>query len=120
MLNIAKQPVTFNFYPPNQVEIFPKYYLPDNLDLQIKVVHGDDLFTIPISLKDEFIKLALIDVKASLYPILKNYDQINTPYGTINLNISDYEGMEDKRKDLEDNWTTKFMKEPLRQKIFLG
>jgi hypothetical protein len=25
--------------------------------------------------------------------------------------------MEDKRKDLEDNWTTKFMKEPLRQKI---
>ena len=42
--NMASQPLTFMFTPPNTIEIFPKYYNQNYIDVQIKTVHPDDLF----------------------------------------------------------------------------
>jgi len=113
-------PETFKFIPPNKVEVFPKYINDTDFMLELKLVHPRHLTTIPLSLREEFLKLAEYDVKISLYAILKHDNNLNTAFGTIDLKLEDLENAEDKRESLIETWDTKYLKEPNRKKIFIA
>jgi hypothetical protein len=112
-------PDTFKFIPPNRVEIFPKYTSTHEMMFVVKCVHPEHLGTIPVSLREQFFRLAELDVKISLYQILKMYDQVNTAFGTIELKIDDLEQAEDLRRELLELWDTQYMKEANRKRIYV-
>ena len=111
---------TFAFYPPNLIEIFPKMYGKKSFMVIAKCVHLPSLQSVPIKFKDQLYDLATIDVKKYLYPILKHYDQLNTPFGSIDLKINDLEDAESKRAELLDKFRSMYLKEPERKKIWIG
>jgi hypothetical protein len=114
-------PDTFEFIPPNKVEVFPKYANAGAYDMMftVKCVHPQHLGTIPIALRDQFFRLAELDIKVSLHPILKNYDQLNTAYGTIDLKIEDLEAAEDQRRELLELWDQQYFREAGRKRIWV-
>ena len=111
-------PDTFRFYEPNIVEIFPKSRINYQLMVELKCIHPQHFGTIPLSLREEFLKLCVLDIKIALWNILKNYDQLNTAFGTINLRIEDYENAETERRELLELWRSQYFKEPNRKRIW--
>lgn len=118
--SIVTIPSTFLFIPPNKIEVFPKFYTPSDFMIQVKCVHPTHLMSIPLALRDQFCELAVLDIKTALYPILKNYNGMNTAYATIDLKIDDYANSWDERKTLLSSWDERFYMEPTRRKIFIG
>jgi hypothetical protein len=112
-------PDTFEFVPPNRVEVFPKYHSAHQMLFVVKCVHPQHLGTIPISLREQFFRLAELDVKISLYQIMKMYDQVNSAYGTIELKIEDLEQAEDQRRELLEIWDTQYLKEGNRKRLYV-
>lgn len=119
LLSMVQIPETFDFIPPNKVELFPKYIYSDKLLCRLKCIHPSHLGTIPLSLRGEFFKLCEYDIKISLYEILKNYDVVNTAFGNIELKIENLEQAEDKRDALLESWDSKFLREANRKKMYV-
>lgn len=113
-------PTTFEFLPPNMVEVFPKNYFNENMLVTLKCVHPAHLATVPLSMREEFYTLALLDVKIALWQILKNYSGLATAVGNIELKIEDYEAATSERKDLLERWRENYLKDSLRRKIWIG
>lgn len=120
MISITQVPYTFNFITPNKVELFPKNILEEDILVTVKAVHPSHLGTIPLSFKDDFFLLALLDVKISLWHILKHYSGLSTAVGSFDLKIEDFEAAEAERKDLLEKFDTMYMKEANRRKLYIG
>ena len=118
-ISASQVPETFAFYPPSMIELFPKNFSETKFLVITKCIHLPSFQSIPLSLKDEFFDLATLDVKKMLFPILKQYDSLNTPYGNIDLKINDLEEAESKRDELLDKFRSNFLKEPNRRKIWI-
>lgn len=113
-------PDTWSWIPPCTIELFPKYYNTDNFLVIAKCVHPDHLQTLPKEgLRDEFIKLALADVKIALYPIRKRFASVNSTYGNIELDLEIVENGKQEREDLLEKWRVQFHKEPQRKKMYI-
>lgn len=113
------QPITFDFESPNLVEIFPKRMLVGDFTLEYKAVHPAHFGTIPLSLREEFLNLATIDVRRALYPIRHRFQNINTAFGNIELFMDKLESAEEDRKDILERWRTNSVKNSKRRKIFV-
>ena len=113
-------PFTFKWWPPDKLEVFPKSlsYLEPFL-VEVKCVHPKHLQTIPDTMREEFFKLAVYDVRDGLYQIRKRFSTLNTAFGNIELNMQDLEEAESKREELLEKWKTNFIKSANRQKIFI-
>ena len=46
----------------------------------------------------------MLDVKENIYPTLKQYTEINTSLGNINLKLDDWSDADNMRRDLLDKW----------------
>lgn len=114
------QPITFDFEEPNIVSVYPKSALMGTFMLEIKVVHPDHMATIPLSMRDEFLKLALFDIRTTLYPIRHRFANINTTFGNIELFMDKLESASDDREALLEKWRANFYKSSKRRKIFIG
>jgi hypothetical protein len=112
--------VTPKFHHPNQIELFPKHYAYGNFSVELKVMHPRHLATIPLNLREEFLELAVIDVKSALYPIRKRFQSMSTPFGSIELNIEDLQSAVDRRRDLLEKWTAKLLKTGNLKKIYFA
>lgn len=120
LMSISQVPYTFNFIPPNRVELFPKNIIDEHMVITVKAIHPDHLGTIPLSFREEFFQLALLDVKISLWHILKHYSGLSTAVGSFDLKIEDFEAAESERKDLLEKFDTMYMKEANRKKLYIG
>ena len=49
-------------------------------------------------------RLFILDLKKSIYNEFGNYTEIDTPYGTLDLRIQNWEGAEQERNELFDNF----------------
>ena len=112
-------PTTFRWEPPDKLEIFPKNIFPYNILCELKVVHPKHLKTIPLSLREEFLKLALYDVQISLLQIRRYFETISTNFGEIQLFLQELEEAPDKREELLEVWRTNLLRTPYRKKIFV-
>jgi hypothetical protein len=118
--SVAALPTTFNFIQPNIVEINPHNFYFRKFLVELKIEHDPNLFTIPKNLIDEFLKLALIDVKRSLYNIRKNFPTISTAFGNLEFDMESVQGMDDRKQELLERWDKEYYKTPDRKRIFIG
>ena len=113
-------PYTFKFIPPNKIEMFPKYRNFINYSAEVKCVHPTHLMTIPLNLRDVFLKLAEYDVKIAMWQVLKNYESLPTAFASIDLKLGEFENAKDERETLLDKIKEKYYFEPNRRKIFIA
>lgn len=114
------QPFTCDFEAPNIVSIFPKTHFFGDFMLEIKVNHPSHMATIPLSMRDEFLEMALYDVRIALYPIRDRFKSINTTFGSIELFMDKLESAYDDKKQLLEKWRQNFARNPKRRKMFIG
>ncbi len=95
--------MTFKFEPPRVLYVY-NAYSSCQIDIDLGFEHDKSLASIPETCREEYMKLALLDVKENLYPTMKQYSEINTAIGTINLKIDDWADAESRRQDLIDKW----------------
>jgi len=119
LVSMARIPETFNFTPPNIVEIFPKALRSAELLLELKCVHPRPLVTIPSGLREYFLKLCLYDVQSTIYENLKPYEELNTAFGEVSLKISDLSEAESKKEELLEKFESKYIKEANRKKMYI-
>jgi hypothetical protein len=120
LVSMSQVPNTFNYIAPNRLELFPKNIIEENIIVTVKAVHPEHLATIPMSFREVFLKLCLLDVKITLWNILKQFSDLTTAVGNFNLKIEDYENAQNEREELLELMSTSYMKEANRRKIWIG
>ena len=103
LMNTLIPKLTFHFEPPRILYIY-NAYASTRVQIEMGFEHDMSMASIPETCREEILKLALLDVKENLYPTLKQYSEISTAIGTINLKIDDWANAESERKELIDNW----------------
>ena len=96
--------LTFEYIHPRRVRIHNQYS-ESKLVFELGFQHDISLASIPDTCRTSFYELALLDVKENLYPIFKNYTNLSTVYGNIDLKIDTWENAESERRDLIEKWS---------------
>lgn len=91
--------ITFHYEHPRKLYLY-NLYASNYLRLELGFEHDKSLASIEETARESFIELALLDVKENLYPTLKQYSEINSAYGNINLKLDDWANAENDRKEL--------------------
>jgi len=118
-ISMNKNPLTYQFEYPNMVTIMPAVYSIRDTKVLLNCVHPDHFGTIPVALQDEFLKLALLDTKESLYMIRHRFANLQSAYGNIELFIDDLAEATDKKEELFEKWRRNFGKQSNRKKIYV-
>lgn len=103
VMNTMIPKLTHHFEAPRTLFIY-NAYSSSKLVIELGFEHDKTLASIPETCREEFLKLALLDVKENLYPSLKQYTEIQTAIGNINLKLDDWANAENDRKELIDKW----------------
>jgi len=120
LISAVTNPTTFRFIYPNKVEITPAALASNTFAIMVNRVHPDHFGTIPGLLRDEFLELAVCDVKIMLYKIRTRFQNISSTFGELSLFIDDLQNAKDERKDLLDKFRTNVLKNPNRKKIIIA
>jgi hypothetical protein len=119
-VSMTVTPVTWQYLPPNQVTVFPKIVNYQEAILEVKAVHPKHLKTIPMNMRDEFLRLCLLDVLVSMYPLRHRFESFTTPYGTMQPFMEMVDRSIDDRKELLERWNTLFLKDATAKRIFIA
>jgi len=120
LLSFTSNPITFKYFEPGMIEIYPYYHNIKSYIIVANVVHPDHFGTIPINLEDEFMDYALADTKDALYTMRSRFANIQLPYGNIEMFLDQLQGAEDKKEQIKEKWRTNSHKSSHRKKIFIA
>ena len=95
--------MTFKFERPRTLTLY-NAYSSNNIVLDLGFSQDKSLASIPETCREDYMKLAMLDVKDNLYPTLKQYTELNTAIGNINLKLDDWANAESERKELIEKW----------------
>lgn len=98
-------PFTFNFENPNLLHLYNWDAYSKDITVTLLISHFDNISSIPPSQWDAFEQLAILDIKAFLYGMLKHHTDFTTPLGTITLKIDDWASAQQERRELLNRWT---------------
>ena len=122
LYSAVKNPITFRFIAPNKVEITPRSVVGlGQLMIQINTVHPDHFGTIPLNMREYFLKLALYDVEIMLYHIRRRFQSLQTTFGEMELFVDELAEAEDKKKELlEEKFLVNSIKSSSRKKLIIA
>lgn len=120
ILSLTKNPITFIYYHPNQVEIAPNYAMSNNYVVMCNNVHPEHFGTIPTLLERDFLDLAYYDTAMILYSIRKRFSNMQTSFGSMELNLDDLAEAKDKRTELIERMTSSSLRNGKRKKIIVA
>ena len=104
---VTSRPQTSKWLGYNKIQLFD--FPGDSLvRFVVKCDHDLSLESIPVSCRESFIELATLDVKRTLYRMLKNMNNVGSAFKEIQLRIDDWSGAEDARNALVEKWTNTF------------
>ncbi len=104
---VTSRPQTSKWLGYNKIQLFD--FPGDSLvRFVVKCDHDLSLESIPVSCRESFIELATLDVKRTLYSMLKNMNNVGSAFKEIQLRIDDWSGAEDARNALVEKWTNTF------------
>lgn len=97
---------TFEYLGNNKIRLYgwPKTIL----EFELGCEHDPNGESIPETCFDSFMELADLDVKVFCWNNLRWFDELPTAFGTIKVKAEEWQGAEDKRKALLDEWRDKF------------
>lgn len=120
ILSLTKNPITFVYYHPNQVEIAPNYAMSNNYIIMCNTVHPDHFGTIPSMLENEFLRLAYYDTCIVLYSLRKRFNNLQTSFGSMELNLDDLSDAQNKREEIIEKMVSSSLRYGKRKKIFIA
>lgn len=120
LMSFTSNPITTKYIEPGMIEIAPIYNNIQSYIVVVNVVHPDHFGTIPINLEDQFMKYALADTQSTLYTMRTRFSSINTPYGNIELFLDQFQGAEDVKTQLEEQWRVNSHKNSKRKKMWIA
>ena len=97
-------PQTFEFVPPNTFRIYNQVLYNNKVWLDLLYTHSPELNTIPLSARESFFKLALLDMKIFIYNNLRQYMNIETAHGKVDLKIDEWSGAEGDKASMLEKW----------------
>lgn len=103
IMNQVIPKMTFHFERPRTLYLY-NAYATQKIVLSLGFEHDKSMASIPETAREEFMNLALLDVKENMYPTLKQYTELNTVNGNINLKLDDWAQAEDQRNQLIEKW----------------
>lgn len=103
VMNTMIPKLSFKFEAPRTLYVY-NAYSSSKLVIELGFEHDKTLASIPETAREEFLKLAMLDVKENLYPTLKQYTELSTAIGNINLKLDDWANAEQDRRELIDKW----------------
>ncbi len=101
--NLFVPKITFHYEHPRTLYLY-NMYSSSKIVIELGFQHDKSLASIPDTASESFMDLALLDVKENLYPIVKQYTEIQTAIGTINFKLDGWENAESERKELLNRW----------------
>lgn len=104
LVHYAEPKFSFEYIEPNKLRLYNMGILTNGIALEVGLSHDITLNTINEGHRESFMELALVDTKRFLYNALRNYDEIQTAYGTIKLRTDEWSGAESERKDILEKW----------------
>ena len=107
MYSLMMPKMTFEYIHPRRIKIYNQYS-ESKLVFELGFQHDVSLASIPETCRTSFYELALLDVKENLYPIFKNYTNLSTVYGNVDLKIDTWESAESERKELIEKWSDSY------------
>ena len=113
-------PTTFTYEAPNLVTIRPKIYHLGSALLEVKAVHPRHLRTIPVAMRDQFLRLCLDDVLISLYPIRHRFESYTTVYGALTPFFEMVDGAANDKQELIDSWKENLLKDANAKRIWIS
>lgn len=111
---------TFEFRAPNILTIRPKLINNDGAMIEVKAVHPIHMKTIPISMRDEFLRLCLDDVLISLYPLRHRFENFTTPYGQITPFLEMVDSAKGDREELLNKWQENLLRDASAKRIWIA
>lgn len=103
LISLMLPKVTFEYEHPRKLRLYNVYYS-TKIVISMGFEHDKSLASISETGRESFMQLLLLDVKENLYPTLKQYTQINSAIGNIDLKIDDWANAEGERKELLERW----------------
>jgi len=119
-VSMTVTPVTWTYIPPNKVTVFPKIINYQSAILEVKSIHPKHMKTVPMNMRDEFLRLALLDVLVSLYPLRKRFETMTTPFGTLQPFMEMVERSIDDRRELLERFNSLVLKDSNAKRIFIA
>jgi hypothetical protein len=110
MQSMAAAPMIFFFDAPDKLVIDEPGVLDRNkVAITFLLMHASDLSTVKPTYKDKLVDLYMIDLKISLWAVLKHMDHIDTTFGQIELKLDGWDGAEGDRKELVADMESNFL-----------
>jgi hypothetical protein len=97
--NMMIPKLTFKYIHPRRVRIY-QIYSHTKLVFDLAFEHDKSLASIPETARESFINLAIIETKYNLYDTIKEYNEIHTAIGDVNIKIDDWPNTEQQREEL--------------------
>lgn len=99
----AINPVTFKYLYPRKLCIYDAL-VSTRLKITLACEHDTSLQSIPPTAGESFYSLALLDVEAALYQLVKPHEEIKGAYDNTELKIEDWKNAKQERKELLKEW----------------
>jgi hypothetical protein len=112
--------LTWDFRPPNILELFPKGLRYNEIYVECKCVHPTHLRTIPPTAREILKELFLSDLAIDVLSIRQYFQTMQTVYGEINLNIERLQAQADKRTEIIDKLELKQFKTAHARRIWIA
>jgi hypothetical protein len=118
--SLSSNPTLFHFYHPDIIEVTPNYTSLNSYQVILNCVHEKNFSSIPVNLRLEFLKLALIDAADTILPLRNRFQNIQTTYGSIELLVDQLQELSQQRDDLLERFMESVVKNPNRKKVWFG
>lgn len=99
--------VTFHYEYPRKLYIYDTI-LGTKLKIKLACQHDTSLQSIPPTAGESFIKLAMLDVQAALYNIVKPYLEMGGAYDRLAMKVEEWESAKSNRLELLKEWDDSF------------
>lgn len=106
-IGVTSSPASSRWLGFNKIQLFN---FPDDTFIRfiVKCDHDPHGESIPVTCRESFMELAILDVEASLYNLLKNMNNVGSAFKEIQLKIDEWSSAESNRNTLVKEWTENF------------
>ena len=88
--------------------------------IEVNAIHPKHLRTIPMTMREQFLRLALDDVLISLYPIRHRFENYTTVYGNITPFFELVDNAAADKNELIEQWKADFLKDGNAKRLWIS
>jgi hypothetical protein len=112
--------LTWDFKPPNIIEFFPKGLQYSQIFVECACVHPLHLRTIPMTAREVFRNLMLADMATAVLYNRQYFQNIQSVFGELNLNLDELRKYADKRDEIIEKLETKQFKTAHARRLWIA